>query len=137
MKKRIDFCFNFLLNHPILTSNFSFRNRQFQKYIYSVRYHHLHELHILQYCSVLTLHLQWSIIFIFCVLVPHGMNVIVFGKEMGKEPEGYDLFWYCLRDTVNADKIISSAIIVYDKFTTILWQYIIFLFWMVYLSSKQ
>ena len=40
-------------------------------------------------------------------------------------------------DTVNADKIISSAIIVYDKFTTILWQYIIFLFWMVYLSSKQ
>ena len=61
------------------------------------------------------------------------MNVIVFGKE----PEGYDLFWYCLRDAVNADKIISSAIIVYDKFTTILWQYIIFLFWMIYLSSKQ
>ena len=89
------------------------------------------------YLSTLTLHLQWSIIFIFCVLVPHGMNVIVFGKEMGKEPESYDLFWYCLRDAVNADKIISSAIIVYNKFTTILWQYIIFLFWLVYLSSKQ
>ena len=70
---------------------------------------------------------------IFINLVSHGMNVIVFGKE----PEGYDLFWYCLRDAVNADKILSSAIIVYDKFTTILWQYIIFLFWMVYLSNKQ
>ena len=31
MKKRIDFCFDFLLNHPILTSNFSFRNKQLQK----------------------------------------------------------------------------------------------------------
>ena len=56
---------------------------------------------------------------------------------MGKGLEGYDLFWYYLRDAVNADKIILSAIIVYDKFTTILWQYIIFLLWMVYLSSKQ
>ena len=85
------------------------------------------------YYSVPALYLQWSIIFIFCLLAPEGMNSIVFGKE----PEGYDLFWYCLRDAVNADKIISSAIIVYDKFTTILWQYIIFLFWMVYLSNKQ
>ena len=56
------------------------------------------------------------------------MNVIVFGKDQ-------KVMTYS--DTVNADKIISSAIIVYDKFTTILWQYIIFLFWMVYLSSKQ
>ena len=31
MKKRIDFCFDFFLNHPILTSNFSFRNKQLQK----------------------------------------------------------------------------------------------------------
>ena len=44
------------------------------------------------YLPVLTFHLLWSIIFIFCVLVSHGMNVIVFGKEMGKESEGYDLF---------------------------------------------
>ena len=56
------------------------------------------------------------------------MNVIVFGKDQ-------KVMTYS--DTVNADKIISLAIIVYDKFTTILWQYIIFLFWMIYLSSKQ
>ena len=55
------------------------------------------------------------------------MNVIVFGKDQ-------KVMTYS--DTVNADKIISSAIIVYDKFTTILWQYIIFFFWMIYLSSK-
>ena len=30
-KKRIDFCFDFLLNHPILTSNFSFRNHHLHK----------------------------------------------------------------------------------------------------------
>ena len=65
---------------------------------------------------------------IFIDLVSHGMNVIVFGKDQ-------KVMTYS--DTVNADKILSSAIIVYDKFTTILWQYIIFLFWMVYLSSKQ
>ena len=28
----------------------------------------------------LTLHLLWSILFIFCVLAPYGMNEIVFGK---------------------------------------------------------
>ena len=44
------------------------------------------------YLPVLTFHLLWSIIFIFCVLVSHGMNVIVFEKEMGKGSEGYDLF---------------------------------------------
>ena len=65
---------------------------------------------------------------IFIDLVSHGMKVIVFGKDQ-------KVMTYS--DTVNADKIISSAIIVYDKFTTILWQYIILLFWMVYLSSKQ
>ena len=42
------------------------------------------------YLPVLTLHLLWSII--FCVLVSYGMKVIVFGKEMGKGSEGYDLF---------------------------------------------
>ena len=30
------------------------------------------------YLSTLTLHLLWSIIFIFCVLAPEGMNAIVF-----------------------------------------------------------
>ena len=86
-------------------------------------------------CSRITFSIVYY--FYFLCVVPHGINVIVFGKEMGKGTESYDLFWYCLRDAVNADKIISSAIIVYDKFTTILWQYIIFLFWLVYLSSKQ
>ena len=28
----------------------------------------------------LTLHLRWSILFIFCLLAPEGMNPIVFGK---------------------------------------------------------
>ena len=32
----------------------------------------------------LTLYLLWSILFIFCVLVPHGMNPIVFGKIRGR-----------------------------------------------------
>ena len=36
------------------------------------------------YLPALTLYLQWSIIFIFCVLVPHGMNEIVFGGEKGR-----------------------------------------------------
>ena len=39
---------------------------------------------------------------------------------MGKGLEGYDLFWYYLRDAVNADKMISPATIVHDRFTTIL-----------------
>ena len=43
-------------------------------------------------------------------------------KEMEKRTEGRGLFWYCFRDAV---KMISPAIIVYDKFTTILSQYII------------
>ena len=29
-----------------------------------------------------TLQLQWSILFIFCVLAPEGMNAIVFGEEL-------------------------------------------------------
>jgi len=36
--------------------------------------------------------LLWSILFIFCVLAPEGMNAIVFGKEMGKGTEGRGLF---------------------------------------------
>ena len=40
----------------------------------------------------LTLHLLWSIIFIFCVLAPEGMNAIVFGGEKGEKSEGRGLF---------------------------------------------
>ena len=36
------------------------------------------------YLPALTLYLQWSILFIFCVLVPQGMNEIVFGREKGR-----------------------------------------------------
>ena len=36
------------------------------------------------YLPALTLYLQWSILFIFCVLVPHGMDAIVFGGEKGR-----------------------------------------------------
>ena len=36
------------------------------------------------YLSVLTLHFLWSILFIFCVLAPEGMNSIVFGKIKGR-----------------------------------------------------
>ena len=36
------------------------------------------------YLSTLTLHLLWSIIFIFCVLAPEGMNAIVFWGEKGE-----------------------------------------------------
>ena len=35
------------------------------------------------YYSVPALYLQWSIIFIFCLLAPEGMNSIVFGRDKG------------------------------------------------------
>ena len=43
------------------------------------------------YCSVPTLHLLWSILFIFCLLAPKGMNSIVFGrdKERGQKSTAY------------------------------------------------
>ena len=44
------------------------------------------------YLSTLTLHLLWSIIFIFCVLAPEGMNTIVFGGEKGEKSEDRGLF---------------------------------------------
>ena len=43
------------------------------------------------YLSTLTLHLLWSIIFIFCVLAPEGMNAIVFGRDKGKRSERFPL----------------------------------------------
>ena len=41
--------------------------------------------------------LRWSILFIFCVLVPEGMNSIVFGGDKGKRAEVYYLFgrYFC------------------------------------------
>jgi hypothetical protein len=33
--------------------------------------------------------LQWSVLFIFCLLAPEGMNVIVFGGDKGKRLEVY------------------------------------------------
>ena len=44
------------------------------------------------FLSTLTLHLFWSIIFIFCVLAPEGMNTIVFGGEKGEKSEDRGLF---------------------------------------------
>ena len=44
------------------------------------------------YLSTLTLHLLWSIIFIFCVLALEGMNAIVFGGEKGEKSEDRGLF---------------------------------------------
>ena len=54
------------------------------------------------------------------------MNAIVFGGEKGARSEGRGLFWYCLRDAVNDDKMISPAITVHDEFIIILLQYIMF-----------
>jgi len=39
----------------------------------------------------LTLQLRWSILFIFCVLAPEGMNAIVFGEIKGERSEVYYL----------------------------------------------
>ena len=40
----------------------------------------------------LTLHLLWSILFIFCLLAPEGMNAIVFREDKEKRAEGRGLF---------------------------------------------
>ena len=45
------------------------------------------------YLPVLTLHLQWFILFIFCVLAPEGMNAIVFGGDKGGEVRSLLLVW--------------------------------------------
>ena len=49
------------------------------------------------YLLALILYLQWSILFIFCVLAPEGMNAIVFGGDKGKRAEVYYLFgrYFC------------------------------------------
>ena len=72
----------------------------------------------------------------FCVLAPEGMNTISLWEGDGEEDGRLWLILILSPQCCHADKMISPAIIVYDKFTTILWQYIIFFFWMIYLSSK-
>ena len=44
---------------------------------------------------------RWSILFIFCLLVPHGMNEIVFGERRGRGQE-----------TILARKISLSGIFI-------------------------
>ena len=48
----------------------------------------------------LTLYLQWSILFIFCVLVPYGMNSIVLGGIKGGERSEV----YCLLGRISHQK---------------------------------
>ena len=40
---------------------------------------------------MISLHLLWSILFIFCLLAPEGMNAIVFGRDKGERSEDYCL----------------------------------------------
>ena len=65
-------------------------------------------------------HLGYGIISFFCVLAPEGMNEIVFGKEMGKGGSRSWLILILSPRCCHADKMVSPAIIVYNKFTTIL-----------------
>ena len=44
-----------------------------------------HKVCLPAFLLALTLYLQWSILFIFCVLAPEGMNEIVFGEGEGGE----------------------------------------------------
>ena len=72
----------------------------------------------------------WSILFIFCVLAPEGMNAIVFlGKRRGRSRK-----IVAYSDTVSAmlifsnftdDKMILQAIAVHDIFIIILSRYIV------------
>ena len=48
------------------------------------------------YLPVLTLHLQWFILFIFCVLAPEGMNSIVLGERRGSGQESATTQEVCL-----------------------------------------
>ena len=73
----------------------------------------------------------WSILFIFCVLAPEGMNSIVLGGIKGTDQKVV-----AYSDTVSAmlifssftdDKMILQAITVHDTFIIILSQYIVFI----------
>ncbi len=48
------------------------------------------------YLLALTLYLQWSILFIFCVLAPEGMNSIVLGERRGSGQESATTQEVCL-----------------------------------------
>ena len=80
----------------------------------------------------------WSILFIFCLLAPEGMNAIVFGERDEGEIRRLLLARKVVAysDTVSAMLIFSSftddnmmpqAITLHDEFIIILSQYIIFL----------
>ena len=48
-------------------------------------------------------------VFLFSVFwLQKEWMLIVFGEEMGEVTEGCGLFWYCLRDAINDDKMISQ-----------------------------
>ena len=90
------------------------------------------------YLSVLTLQLRWSILFIFCLLAPEGMNAIVFGERDEGEIRRLLLARKVVAysDTASAmlifssftdDKMILQAITVHDTFIIILSQYIVFI----------
>ena len=48
------------------------------------------------YLLALILYLQWSILFIFCVLAPEGMNSIVLGERRGSGQESATTQEVCL-----------------------------------------
>ena len=66
--------------------------------------------------------MQWSILFIFCVLAPEGMNTIVFGRDRG----GGQKTSACSED-ISVREFYLSAITVHDTFIIILSQYIVFI----------
>ena len=72
----------------------------------------------------------WSILFIFCVLAPEGMNSIVLGGEKGGEVRSLLLTLFAMLKLFSSftdDKMILQAIAVHDIFIIMLSQYIIFL----------
>ena len=76
--------------------------------------------------------MQWSIIFIFCVLVPHGMNEIVFGERKGGRGQEVVAYSDAISTMLNLfssftdDKMIPKPITVHNNFIIILSQYIVF-----------
>ena len=72
----------------------------------------------------------WSILFIFCVLAPEGMNSIVLSGEKGGEVRSLLLTLFAMLKLFSSftdDKMILQAIAVHDVFIIMLSQYIIFL----------
>ena len=72
----------------------------------------------------------WSILFIFCVLAPEGMNSIVLGGEKGGEVRSLLLTLFAMLKLFSSftdDKMILQFIAVHDTFIIILSQYIVFI----------